>query len=102
MDFNPLVTRKQLAKERRSYLPTLSLVLLVVVELLLAFYAALICLRFYPTLAVCERDIDIEAPQDRVLLDIEFVAIVALVYLFILCMQYYNNDQMTFCMYNVL
>jgi hypothetical protein len=33
MDFCPLVMSKQLAKERRSYLPTLSLVLLVVVEL---------------------------------------------------------------------
>ncbi len=27
---------------------------------------------------------------------------VILVYLFILCMQFCNNDQMTFCMYNVL
>jgi hypothetical protein len=34
MDFCPLVMRKQLAKERRSYLPKSSLVLLVVVELL--------------------------------------------------------------------
>jgi hypothetical protein len=44
----------------------------------LAFYAALICLKFCPTLAVCGRDFDVEAPQDRVLLDVEFVSIVAL------------------------
>jgi hypothetical protein len=43
-----------------------------------AFYAALICLKFCPTLAVCGRDFDVEAPQDRVLSDVEFVAIVAL------------------------
>jgi hypothetical protein len=29
-------------------------------------------------LAVCGRDFDVEAPQDRVLSDVEFVAIVAL------------------------
>jgi hypothetical protein len=44
----------------------------------LAFYAALICLKFCPTLAVCGRYLDVEAPQDRVLSDVEFVAIVAL------------------------
>jgi len=29
-------------------------------------------------LAVCRRDFDVEAPQDRVLSDVEFVAIAAL------------------------
>lgn len=65
-------------KRLRSYLPTLSLVLLVVVELLFSVLCCPHMSEGLPYFGSLLKDFDVEAPQDRVLSDVEFVAIVAL------------------------